>query len=43
MLIKVGKGKSYADVLGKLRKKVNPDATGSKVFSVRAMAVKKRL
>ena len=35
MLIKVGQGKSYANVLGKLRKKVNADASGSRVISAR--------
>ena len=33
VLIKVGQGKSYVDGLGKLRKKVNPDASGSKVVT----------
>ena len=36
MLIKVSQGKTYADVLGKLRKEVNPDASGSRVVSARA-------
>ena len=36
VLIKVGQGKSYADVLGKLCKEVNPDASGSRVVSARA-------
>ena len=36
VLIKVGQGKSYADVLGKLRKEVNTDASGSRVVSARA-------
>ena len=36
VLIKVSQGKTYADVLGKLRKEVNPDVSGSRVVSVRA-------
>ena len=36
VMIKVRQGKSYADVLGKLRKEVNPDTLGSSVVSARA-------
>ena len=36
VLIKVSQGKTYADVLGKLRGEVNPDASGSRVVSTRA-------
>ena len=36
VLIKVNQGKSYADVLGKLRKEVNLDALGSRVVSARS-------
>ena len=36
VLIRVSKGKPYAEVLGKLCKKVNPDAIGSMVVSARA-------
>ena len=36
VLIKVSQGKTYADVLGKLRKEVNPDASGSRVVSAKA-------
>ena len=32
--IKVRQGKPYADVLGKLRKEVNPDASGSTVIRI---------
>ena len=35
MLIKANQGKTYADVLVKLRKEVNPDASGSRVVSAR--------
>ena len=35
-MIKIGREKSYAYALGKLRKKVNPDITASKVVSARA-------
>ena len=37
VLMKVSQGKTYADVLEKLRKEVNPDASGSRVVSARAM------
>ena len=36
MLINVSPGKTYADILGKLRKEVNPDASGVTVVSARA-------
>ena len=36
VLIKVGQGKSYAEVLGKLHKEVNLDASGSRLVSARA-------
>ena len=39
VLIKVSEGKSYANVLGKLRKEVNPDASGSRVVSARATQI----
>ena len=35
VLIKVSQGKSFADVLGTLRKKVNPYASGATVVSAR--------
>jgi hypothetical protein len=35
VLVKVGDGQSYASVLGKIRKEVNPDVSNSKVLSVR--------
>ena len=35
VLIKVSKGKTYADVLGKLRKEVNPDVSGAMAVSAR--------
>ena len=35
-LIKISKGKTYADVLGKLCKEMKPDAIGSEVLSARA-------
>ena len=36
VLIKVSQGKTYADVLGKLRKEVNPDGSVSRVVSAKA-------
>ena len=36
MPIKDSKGKTFADVLGKLGKEANPDASGAMVVSVRA-------
>ena len=36
MLIKVSQGKTFADVLMKLYKEVNPDASGSRAVSARA-------
>ena len=36
MLMKISQGMSYTDVLEKLRKKMNPGATDSKVVSIRA-------
>ena len=36
VLIKVSQGKTHAEVLEKLRKEVNPDASESRVISARA-------
>lgn len=35
VLVRVGDGQTYASVLGKIRKEVNPDVSNSKVVSVR--------